>query len=202
MADVVTPFIKPEQYLGTSVDGANYLAHVGEHLDHELGQVGHHDWDGVHAAATVDTGLRNPKKPCASKFSWLNDITNTISKANRFINFGQEWDRFFKTCQALVEEGYDLSLKVPKFFSETRFANYASKVYSQFREMYPVLVSCLEDVKRQFCNGTTDQKKKAANAEDILNAIYSVKFALSLAVLCDIYRIFAQMAVLLQVTLD
>jgi hypothetical protein len=98
MAATVTPFIAnaKEQYLGTSEDGANYLAHVGKHLDQELGQKGHHDWDGVHAAATVDTGMRNPKKPWPKMFYWLNDIIAIIAKANRFINWGQEWARFFK----------------------------------------------------------------------------------------------------------
>ena len=98
MAATVSPFIIPEQYLGTSQDGANYLAHVGEHLDKEMGKEGegHHDWDGVHAAATVDTGMRNPKKPWAKQFSWLNSITEVISKANKFHNWGMEWDRFFR----------------------------------------------------------------------------------------------------------
>ena len=98
MAATVSPFIIPEQYLGTSQDGANYLAHVGEHLDKEMGKEGegYHDWDGVHAAATVDTGMRNPKKPWAKQFSWLNSITEVISKANKFHNWGMEWDRFFR----------------------------------------------------------------------------------------------------------
>ena len=96
MADTVAPYMSSQQYVGTSADGANFLAHVGEHLDKELGREGegHHDWDGAHAAATIDTGLRNPKKPWAKQFSWLNDMTITISKSNRFFNWGQEWDRF------------------------------------------------------------------------------------------------------------
>ena len=96
IADTISNFIKPEQYLGTSEDGANFLAHVGEQLDKLLGQEGHHDWDGPHAAATVDTGLRNPKKEWAKMFAWLNEFTAIISKANKFINWGMEWARFFK----------------------------------------------------------------------------------------------------------
>ena len=56
-----------------------------------------------------------------------------------------------------------------------------------FRESYPVLVSCLEEVKSEFYNGTSDQKKKAETADSILNMIYNVTFALTLAVLCDVY---------------
>ena len=133
MATEISEFIVPEQYLGTSADGANFLAHVGELLDEELGRKGHHDWDGAHAAATIEAELRNPKKTWAQKFTWLNEIIATISKANRFHNWGIEWDRFYKTCQALVEEGYDIKCKVPKFFSATRFANYAVKIYTRFR---------------------------------------------------------------------
>ena len=49
-----------------------------------------------------------------------------------------------------------------------------------------------------FHNGTSEQKKKAEKAEEILNSIYSIKFALTLAVLIDVYRIYSQIAVLLQ----
>ena len=133
MATVISKYMVPEQYLGTSMDGANFLGSVGEHLDSELGKTGHHDWDGVHAAATIDTGLRNPKKPWAKQFSWLNETTSIISKANKFINWGQEFDRFFRTSKAMIEEGYDLKCNVPQFFSETRFANYCVKIYLKFR---------------------------------------------------------------------
>ena len=67
-----------------------------------------------------------------------------------------------------------------------------------FRNSYPALVACLEEVKKLYFNGTSTQKKKAENAEDILNAIYSIKFTLSLAVLCDIYAIYSKISVLLQ----
>ena len=95
-------------------------------------------------------------------------------------------------------EGYDLACKVPKFFSATRFANYVVEVYKRFREMYPVLVSCLEEVKGLFFAGRSDEKKKAETAEDILNSIYNVKFTLTLAMLCDFYTVYSQIAVLLQ----
>ena len=50
-------------------------------------------------------------------------------------------------------------------------------------------------------NGTSVEKTKAEKAEDISKEIYNVKFVLTLAVLCDVYRIFAQISVLLQVRL-
>ena len=33
----------------------------------------------------------------------------------------------------MVDEGYDLKCKVPKFFSVTRFANYSVTIYTRFR---------------------------------------------------------------------
>ena len=45
-------------------------------------------------------------------------------------------------------------------------------------ENYPVLVACLEEVKDLFCNERYDEKKKAENAEDILNLIYKIMFTL------------------------
>ena len=133
MVAVVSPFMKPEQYLGTSVDGANFLAHVGEFVDTLLGVKGFHDWDGVHASATVETALRNPKKPWAKEFAWHAVANNLISMANRFHNWGMEHERYLKTYKALVEQGYDFTCKTPKFFSETRFANYAIRIYEEFR---------------------------------------------------------------------
>ena len=85
----------PEQYLGTSADGAKFLSHVGELLDKELGKEGHHDWDGAHAAATIEAELRNPRKTWTEKFAWLNEMTTAISKANRFHNWGIELERFW-----------------------------------------------------------------------------------------------------------
>ena len=60
-------------------------------------------------------------------------------------------------------------------------------------------LTSLEEVQELYNDGTSDQKKKADTAKDILKNIYNVKFALSLAVLCDVYTIYSQIAVLLQV---
>ena len=64
-----------------------------------------------------------------------------------------------------------------------------------------MLITCLEEVKELYSAGTSDQKKKAETANEILNNIFNIKFALSLAVLCDVYTIYSQIAVLLQVKL-
>ena len=48
-----------------------------------------------------------------------------------------------------------------------------------------MLIASLEEVKPLFYGGATDEKKKANGADDILNSIFNIKFALTLAVLCD-----------------
>ena len=68
-----------------------------------------------------------------------------------------------------------------------------------FRESYPALIASLLEVKELYSTGRSDEKKKAEKAKDILNSIFNVKFSLTLAVLCDVYTIYSQIAVLLQV---
>ena len=94
IAETVDPYIKGEQYLGTSFDGAYGTVKVGEKLDEHFGVEGVHDWDPVHAAATICTAMRSDNEARISV--WLNKITQTISSCNKFINWGAEWDRFFK----------------------------------------------------------------------------------------------------------
>ena len=56
---VVDKIIKAEQYGGTSTDGAYILASLGKVVDAFFGVKGQHDWDPLHAAATVDTSMRS-----------------------------------------------------------------------------------------------------------------------------------------------
>ena len=74
-------------------------------MDEHFGGIeGVHDWDPVHAAATVDTAMRGEKE--SPKFGWLNKITNTISICHRLINLGAEWDRFLKVTVLVINISY------------------------------------------------------------------------------------------------
>ena len=53
-------------------------------------------------------------------------------------------------------------------------------------------------MKQLHHTGTSDQKTKSENAEDISKSIYSVKFILSNSVCRDVYQVFSQICVLLQ----
>jgi hypothetical protein len=57
-------------------------------------------------------------------------------------------------------------------------------------------------VQNLYSDGISDEKKKCETAKDILNSIYNTKCTLSYAVLCDVYTIYSNMAVLLQVNLS
>ena len=67
------------------------------------------------------------------------------------------------------------------------------------RNNYGALLRCLEEVKEKFHNGTADQKKKCQTADGIQSNMYNMKFALSLSVLCDIYKVYGTCSNLLQV---
>ena len=71
--------------------------------------------------------------------------------------------------------------------------------YLNFRETLPALVTSLEEVKSLFYNGTSDERQKAKNADDIMQSIYNVLFALTLAVLVDVYSVYGKIAEVLQV---
>jgi hypothetical protein len=45
-------------------------------------------------------------------------------------------------------EEAEIVFQTPKFFSETRFANHARKVYVSFREDFPALVRTLEEIQQ------------------------------------------------------
>ena len=45
----------------------------------------------------------------------------------------------FQTVQAMISEGYDISLRVPRMMSDTRFPNYVSKVFTVLRYMLFIL---------------------------------------------------------------
>ena len=58
---------------------------------------------------------------------------------------GQEFAHFFEVAKDLAAtSGTDLQFKMPCFFSETRFPNYASVVLHGFKENYPALVELEE----------------------------------------------------------
>ena len=72
------------------------------------------------------------------KFKFLEEINDIISSVNNFFNLGMEFARFLEVAKELAAGGLDIKGKIPRFFSDTRFPNYVSLIYSAVVENYPV----------------------------------------------------------------
>ena len=94
----------------------------------------------MHGAGTGEIHVRKRKK-----FTWLVDMTLSVSAAFKIVNFGKEFRHFFEVIEALKELDYDINFRFPRFFSETKFANYSRLVYKSFRETYAALIRTLEE---------------------------------------------------------
>ena len=63
--------------------------------------------------------MRDPK--AGSDFKFLEDITSSISAVNNFFNLGQEFHHFMEVAKELAAGGTDIRVKLPRFFSTTRY---------------------------------------------------------------------------------
>ena len=115
------------------------------------------------------------------------------------MNYGKEFGHLFSVAKEM-KEGADanINFKTPKFFSETRFANHARKVYASFREDFPAIIRTLEEVQLENMDGSSDERKKATNASDLSNTILNKRFTTILSGLCDIYEVFGHCVNILQ----
>ena len=200
VTSVTDQFITKEQYTGSTGDGVYGHCGVPDRLDEHYSRTGVATWDKMHIAATQDTKMRNPKEEFNNKqkkFNWLNEITITISKAMKYVNWGKEWDHFFEVCKTMICEGYETKYRSPKMFSETKFANWVVVLYKDFYTVYPALLRTLEETKENLREG--GEKEKAKNADELQGRILNLTFALSLSFLIDIYNIYSQISKLLQI---
>ena len=67
----------------------------------------------------LDTHMRDPK--AGSDFKFLEDIKSSISAVYNFFNLGQEFHHFMEVAKELAAGGTDISVKLPRFFSTTRY---------------------------------------------------------------------------------
>ena len=192
---VIDHFIKSEQLVGFTGDGVYILCKVVEKLEKHYRTSFFKTWDEMHLAATVDTKLRKLKK-----FAWAVKITVVIGKGVKFVAWGREWWHFFNVGEELEKnEDFDFKMYRPAAFSETKFANSASIVYTKFRELFPALVITLEEVKQDFHNGNSTEKVKAEKADEVQSGIMNYLFCLSLSALVDIYRVYGAISNILQI---
>lgn len=101
----------------------------------------------------------------------------TIGEVFKVMNDGKQFEHLFDIAEEMKESEEVNIFKTPKFFSETRFANHARKVYVSFCEGFPALVCTLE--------GSSENQTKAKHASDLSNKIVYKRFAVMLCGLCD-----------------
>ena len=83
--------------------------------------------------------------------------------------------------------GFDINFKFPRFYSETKFANYVRLVYSSFREDYPGMIRTFSEAVEKLKLGTSQNKSKAKDLSCIQEKMFNLKFVLELSGSCDIY---------------
>ena len=182
---VTDQFITADQFRGGSFDGQYF--HLGVHklLDTHYDVTAQYDVDPMHRAGTVDLHLRKEKSS-----GWIVSMTSHIGKAFKAVNYGKLFEHFFEVCEDLSKLGYDIHFKFPRFYSETKFANYVRLVYGSFREDYPGLVRTFNEVKDSLKLGSSEDRQKAKEISALQGQILNLKFVLELSGSCDIYNRF------------
>ena len=182
--------IESSQYLGSFGDGHYAHCNVNKYLDKKFGFEDNPrpiDVDFMHKAGICDSKVRKQN-------SWVNQTSETLARAFRYVNIGNEYERYFEVCCNLKEDDCfeaDLKFKNPMFDSETRFANYSHRVLQSGLEMFPVIVCSLSEAIEEKQDGDSKMQKSASEAGDILNLFHNLLFAFSLAGLTDVYKVLA-----------
>lgn len=169
---------------------------MGKLLAEYYGKEGHDDYDPLHKAGRVDVHMRADKI-----FVFLLDNTDAITAVYRFFNLGQEFHHFMSVADELREAGVDIVAKLPRFFSDTRFANYVHLVLKGFIENYPALIKSIMEVQEDGmkADATDNQKKKADQCAGLQVQIYSLQFGLTSCGLSDIYNHYSKTVNVLQI---
>ena len=177
-------YIEPDQYKGISVDGQYFSLHVPELLDAHYNVVGHHDWDPMHKAGLSDLKARKESK-------WLNDMTEYITRSFKLVNWGKMFEEFFDNVEDLSKNKFDITLKLPRFYSATKFPNYVAKVNSSFREDYPALIKTFTETEQKLKEGSAKDYEKSKEIAAITHRIFNVTFVVHLSGSVDVYSVFS-----------
>ena len=181
--------IKSEQVEGQSYDGQYFHLSVHTQVQEHFGLLAsdvQDDWDAMHKCGLVDKAVR--KIP---DFKWLVDLTQTISDMFGLVNWGKMYEELMKACENL-----EMELANPKTWSNTKFANYAHRVYLSMTNDFPALLDVLKKIQHDRSNSKA--KERADNAEHMERKISNKKFAIMLCGVTDIYKVFGQIVGVLQ----
>ena len=197
LVGVMEGLVDRSQYLGISADGATLHCNVGRKLGEHFKKRVHDDYDPLHKAGLVHVHMVKDKQ-----YQFVNNVTENISAVYRMFNMGQEFAHFFEVAKELaVTSGNDLEFKMPRFFSETRFPNYASIVLDGFKENYPALIKSLAELEEAglLDTATANDLKKADQAAGLLILIHCLEFVFLLCAICDLYTHFGKSVNVLQI---
>ena len=107
-------------------------------------------------------------KDMRKSISWIDSICKDIGAVLSKFQFG-------KNFEAALDMAHNLGvdLKAPTWFSETRFASYAHKVFKNFSDNYDT-VRCVLD------NIAASDNRQAKDANDLLRRIRALEFVVKL----------------------
>ncbi len=98
-------------------------------------------------------------------------------------------------AKQIKEDGdVDINFKMPSLFLETRFTNYARRLYIGF----PAIIRTLDKAHLEKWGGNSEDRKKAATASELSNKIFNKRFVILLSGKCDIYEVFGHGVNILQ----
>ena len=98
----------------------------------------------------------------------------------------------------MKNEGYKGNFFVPKFFSDTRFANHCNSVHNSFYFDYPVLIITLIETYDNLKNGNTRDREKSTQALNLSMKMKDPLFVLQFVGMCDIYSMYGERISILQ----
>ena len=191
----INPFIKSEQVEGGSYDGPYH--HAKEDVPHHLNKImgianedTQSDHDYLHRCGISEKNAKN-----YGRNYWVDNMSNMCSKINNEHNFGKAYEEALD-----LADDMNMKFEQPKFQSDTRFSNHASKVFNSFYHDLPVFIKHYEQIKETYKNSNVQREKdKAKHASDILKKISNKKFFYQVAGGVDIYKILSQLACELQI---
>ena len=191
VTNITDEWIIKEQVVGASFDGQYHNLNVpnslNEHFNLQKNDI-LYVWDPLHRAGLQDKHIRK-----MASHSYVVEVTTRIGSLFRFFNWGKNYELL-----ADVALEYGIDLKDPLFQSETRFANYAYRLYQHMEQDYAICISTLEKIKLEKRNGSSEDRAKAREAEQLQQSIQNKKFAIVLCGLCDIYAKFSSLVNCLQ----